>query len=177
MFELNRTWRVKLYGPTTSTKSLCVTAWGMKDGCNTARYYNRDFTHTFCYRVRVNFKLVEAFCIMTIGFMSLGLIMGILAVFHKVSKGATGAVGTFAMVLCIIPWGIVAGMYHQKPCCETNGWNTDNKVTICTGNNTRLGAEDVPPFKTMGKFGAGFGLIVASWAIQVIALVFAFVPF
>lgn len=175
MFEINPTWKAKLYGLPASGSNICVTAWGMRNGCGSTGYYNRDFTHTFCYRVRVNFKIVESFCIMTIGFMMIGLVMGVLAIFQKVGKGATGAIGAFGMVLCIIPWGVVAGMYHQKPCCETNGWNTDAKTTVCTGNNTRL-TEDVPPFKTMGKFGAGFGLLVAAWAIEVIAVVFAFAP-
>ncbi|KAL7694907.1 amastin [Lotmaria passim] len=177
LFKINNDWRDKIYPELVgSKKRLCVSAWGMKLGCNQKGYYNRDFTHTFCYRVRLDFKIVEAFCLMTICFMVLGLALGILSIFQKVSKGATGAIGAFAMVLCLIPWGIIAGMYYQKPCCETTGWNTDNKVRNCVGNNTNIRNEDIPGFKHMGSYGAGFGLLVAAWAIQVVAIAFAFAP-
>ncbi|KPA80047.1 putative amastin [Leptomonas pyrrhocoris] len=177
MFKMNNEWRNKVYPQlASSSKQLCVSAWGMKLGCSQTGYYNRDFTHTFCYRVRVNFKVVEAFCIMTIGFMVLGLAMGLLSVMQKVTKGSAGAIGAFAMLLCIVPWSIIAGMYYQKPCCETTGWNTDNKVRNCQGNNTNIVNEDIPGFKTMGNYGPGFGLLVAAWALQVVGIVFAFAP-
>ncbi|KPI84070.1 amastin-like protein [Leptomonas seymouri] len=177
MYKMNDGWRDKLYPElASSSKQLCVSAWGMKLGCNQKGYHNRDFTSTFCYRVRVNFKIVEAFCIMTIGFMVFGLVMGILSIFQKVGKGATGSIGTFAMVLCVVPWGIIAGMYYQKPCCETTGWGTNDKSVNCRGNNTNIVDEDIPGFKDMGSYAAGFGLLVAAWAIQVVAIVFAFVP-
>lgn len=177
MYKINATWRDKIYPPLASqSKQLCVSAWGMKLGCNQKGYYDRDFTHTFCYRVRVNFKIIEAFCLMTIGFMVLGLVLGVCSAFHMVSKGATGSIGTFAMVMCLIPWGVLAGMYYQKPCCETTGWNTADKVTVCIGNNTNLQTEDIPAFKHMGSYGPGFGLLVAAWAIQVVAIAFAFAP-
>lgn len=177
MFKINNEWRDKVYPELTGkSEKLCVSAWGMKLGCNQKGYYKRDFTHAFCYRVRVDFKIVEAFCIMTIGFMVLGLALGICAIFQKVSKGATGSIGTFAMVTCIIPWGILAGMYYQKPCCETTNWNTDHKMTDCRGNNTNIVGEDIPAFKHMGSYGPGFGLLVAAWAVQVVAIAFAFAP-
>lgn len=177
MLKINDTWRDKIYPELAGdSRQLCVSAWGMKLGCNQKGYYRRDYTHAFCYRVRVNFKIVEAFCLMTIGFMVLGLVLGLCSSFHMVGKGATGSIGTFAMVMCLIPWGVIAGMYYQKPCCETTGWNTDSKATDCRGNNTNIVDEDIPGFKTMGSYGAGFGLLVAAWAIQVIAIAFAFAP-
>jgi hypothetical protein len=176
MFKMNDEWRNKVYPElNSSSKKLCVSAWGMKLGCNQKGYYNRDFTHTFCYRVRLDFKLVEAFCLMTIAFMVLGLVLGICSIFQLVGKGATGSIGTFAMVMCLIPWGIIAGMYYQKPCCETTNWNTGAKVRDCRGNNTNIN-EDIPGFKHMGSYGPGFGLLVAAWAIQVVAIAFAFAP-
>lgn len=177
MFKLNDEWRDKVYPSLAgNSKSICVTAWGMKLGCNTASYYNRDFTHTFCERVRLDFKIVEAFCLMCIFFMFVGLIMGVLSILQKVGKGPTAAIGTTAMVFSIIPWGVLAGMYHQQPCCETTGWNTDVKVTTCVGDNTDV-TVPIPPFGKMGSYGAGFGLLVTSWCLMVIAIIFAFIPF
>jgi len=174
-FTIKDEWRDKLIPDDHSGKTMCITAWGIKSGCRSRGYYLRDYRRVFCNRVRLNFKIVEAFCLMTIGFMTFALIAGIMAVCHKTSKGATGGLGTFAMVLCIIPWGVCAGMYHQRPCCETTGWETSQRTTVCTGMNPAV-TEPIPRFKEMGKYSAAFGLVVAAWCLQFIGIIFAFIP-
>lgn len=179
MFTLDDTWRDQIFpGLAGSDKKLCVTAWGMKEGCRSAKYYNRDFTNNFCSRVRLDFKIVEAFCIMAIAFMAIALITSIFSICQKVGKGSVGALGVFAAMLCLIPWGVLAGMYWQKPCCETYDWHTPQQQKVCVFSPfSNAWNKDVPPFKDMGKYGPGFGLIVASWALQVVGCVFVFLPF
>lgn len=182
MFVLKNEWRDQIYPDLTGAdKKVCITAWGIKSDCRSARYYSRDFLAAFCFRVRVNFRVIEAFTVMAIIFMAVGMVMGLLSTRQMMGKGATGAVGAFAMVLAIIPWGVVAGMYYQLPCCNTIGWNTPAKVTSCVFESPErhpgLVTVNVPRFKDSSNYGPGFGLLVAGWALQVIAIVFAFLPF
>lgn len=181
MFTIGDEWRDRIYPELAGTdKTLCVTAWGMKAGCRSTRYHNRDYTRTFCSRMRLNFKIVQAFCIIAIGFMSFGLLLGVASIMHKVGKGSVGAIATFAMLCCLMPWGIMGGMYWQLPCCETDDWYLPTQRTTCYFDVQAPAAAtglDVPAFGKMGKYAAGFGLIVTAWCLQVIAVVFAFLPF
>lgn len=176
MFKIDDEWRDQIYPSYGGKDRLCVTAWGMKMGCGTKDYYHRSFTHAFCYRVRINFKVVEALSIMTISFMTITFIMGIFSLFQMVGKMLTAAMGVFCMILCLIPWCVLAGMYHQLPCC-----NTIKGVRDCSfypeHENLFLRGKYVPRFKTMGSYGPAFGLIVTAWTLQLIASVIAFLPF
>lgn len=174
LFTLNDTWRDLIFPSLVGTnEKLCVTAWGMKAGCRSTGYYNRDYTTNFCYRVRTNFRVIEAFFLMSLAFMVFAFIAALFSVCQKVGKGSVGALSVFAVMVCVIPWGVVAGMYWQKPCCETDYWHTPQQVRVCVFSN---GSQDVPPFKDMGSYGAGFGLTVTAWCLQVVASIFAFLP-
>lgn len=174
-FKIKASYGAQLYGSGV-TKPVCVTAWGMRHGCGSKHYLDRSFTHTFCYRVRIDFKLVEAFCIMSLGFMVFAFILGIASCMQKASKMAVGGLAGLAMLCALIPWGIVAGMYYQKPCCNTRDWLTV-PVKTCTYENSRMAGQDVPPFKDMGKYGSAFGLSVTAWALEFLAVIFAVIPF
>ncbi|CAD2219197.1 hypothetical protein AGDE_13868 [Angomonas deanei] len=117
---------------------------------------------------------------MTIGFTTLSLICGILSICHVVGKGTAAALGTFSALMGVIVWGIAAGMYYQKPCCETTNWLNPNKETTCfftSQLNGDLEEVDVPAFKHMGKYGPAFGLAVTAWAVMVLGTIFAYLPF
>lgn len=180
MFTLNDEWTKRIYPEITEDKRICVTAWGLKLGCRTRSYYSRDYSTAFCFRVRVNFRVVEAFCIMNIAFMTFGFIFGFLSLFQKVAKNTAAAISILTTVTAMIPFCVLAGMYHQLPCCEST-YEDDMLVSRdCTFErpiNPSLFNEEVPRFKTMGKYGAGFGLIVTAFALQFVGSVFAVAPF
>lgn len=176
MFILNSYWTGRLYPALAgSPRSICVTAWGMKHGCRSNHYYNRDYTHTFCYRVRVNFKIVEAFCIMCIFFMLVGLILGCLAVLDHVSRGAVAAVAGTAMFFAIVPWGVIAGQFNQLPCCRGMYLDGVRQSVTCASQNPNV-LETLPPFHRMGRYATGFALLVISWIFQVFAIITILIP-
>lgn len=173
MYKLNNRYRDRIYPELTGTTTpICVTAWGMKRGCRSTGYYSRDYTTDFCYKVRVNFRVVEAFCIMTIVSMIIALAFGLMSIMQIVGKGPTGTIAVIATFFAVIPWGIVAGMYNQLPCCQTwfgvtpqNTTDFDVYYTFCSGTNQTWGNETVPKFKQMASYGAGFGLLVTAFTL------------
>ncbi|EPY31138.1 amastin-like protein [Angomonas deanei] len=158
---------------------ICVTAWGLKNGCRRKAYVHKSLLTTFCSNVRSEFEVMATFSILTIIFTTFSLLCGIFAICHVLTKGLATALAALSAATCLIAWIIPTNMYHQKPCCITH-WLTPDKMKTCyftSALNPALALTDVPPFKEMGKYGPGYGLCVAAWVVLVIAAIFARLPF
>lgn len=141
----------------STANDACITMWGLKNTCNDNTYTTRtaDLETTYCAAWTSRMKAAEAFAIISIVAEAVTLVLTIVGFLQKqnVMRWVSGALGVFCVTSLVITWGAVAADYQMDVC--NRGWS------IKDGGNVQL--------------GAGFGLIVTSFCVMVVASVLVLV--
>ncbi|KAK7200012.1 amastin-like surface protein-like protein [Novymonas esmeraldas] len=127
----------------------CFTLWGKRNNCWNANYSDRvtDPLIAGCSDIRTRFEAAEAFSV--IALFSLLFVFG--ASWSKICgssiKTTVMVLSVFAIGATTVPWAIVTSFYYTPFC----------GLEFLTYKQTR--------------FGAGYALLVASFAVQVLGLI------
>lgn len=127
----------------------CYTLWGKRNNCWNANYSMRitDSNISQCGDIRTRFEAAEAFSIVAL--FALLFVFG--ASWYKICgseiKSTVTVLSVFAIGATTVPWAIVTSFYYTPYC----------GLTFLTHYETTL--------------GAGFALLVASFGVQVLALI------
>lgn len=128
----------------------CFTLWGFKPDCHKTHYVARGISAFGCGQRRNNMNGGAAFAIVSIVMTLITLIFGILIIVN------VKCVRMIPLVLCVlscitilISWACVAGVYS---------------ISMCNGSGSFLPGA----FKRYIVYGAGFGLMVTAWVLQVL---------
>lgn len=140
--------------------STCVTLWGSRPTCGSSRY---DPTDWGCSSRNSKVNAARAFCIVSLILSALSILTGVLLALQVgflANRHLIPALLSLSTVLTLlIAWACVAGIYNESQC---------EVIDEATGTVVVEGTA----LKEVYKYGAGFGLLVASWCLQVIATAF-----
>ncbi|ORC86593.1 amastin-like surface protein-like protein [Trypanosoma theileri] len=130
----------------------CITLWGARK-CSSTKYSSRSFQ---CDRQRNTMRAGAAFAIISIFFTLVCVFMIFLKDTIKIGSFVAKVCAIVSVCTILIAWATAAGVYHQKMC----------KILLF----------ELPSYKNDGwKLGAGFGLMVTAWCLQVINAVLCFI--
>lgn len=135
--------------------TMCITMWGLKLKCDSTKYDARGADAFGCDQAKNNMAAAAAFSILSIVVLLAAIAWGFLLILQKVSfKWIRPILALVATVFLLICWACVAGVYTSKM-CEAADFEKYS-------------------YKEFGyRYGAGFGLMVTAWVLQL--LIFAFV--
>ncbi|TPP42737.1 Amastin surface glycofamily protein [Leishmania donovani] len=132
---------------------ICVTLWGAKSDCRGPKVTNpSDKRWELCPRIRNNFRVGQAFAVITIFVYGLAFLFGFLLLYccsgFRWPCLALNIVG--AVTACVV-WAVMAVTYRIKePKCE--------ELSIAF------------------VYGTGFGLFVFAWILGILDIIFLMVP-
>ncbi|CAD2219866.1 amastin-like surface protein-like protein [Angomonas deanei] len=146
----NNNFWITIPGWSPAGRGSCYTMWGYKTDCSSTKYTSKGTAAFGCGRRRNNMNGAAAFAIISIFLTLVALVFGILLICKCLGAIVPLILSIIAMVTILISWACVAGVYTQG---------------FCGGN----------PYKTNMKYGAGFGLLVTAWCLEVILVIFLIV--
>lgn len=146
-----------------ASKLSCVTAWGLKNDCNSNNYDYRPKSIE-CADVERLFYVSEAFYIVAIIVSFLSCLMSGLYFIGMKAKVLLVLLAVLEVVVVLIPWVCMTVVWYSEYC----GGST---VNINTSNGKADGVPYGFVLRESFKASAGYGLTVAAWCIQVIGLV------
>lgn len=129
----------------------CFTLWGYKLDCGSTKYNARGTAAFGCGHRRNNMNGGAAFAIFSIFTTLVALIFGVLMICRIPCSFIIPLVFTILSVATIlVSWACVAGVYTTNMCSGTLSYGK---------------------FSSWTTYGAGFGLMVTAWCLEVIAVV------
>ncbi|AYU81232.1 amastin, putative [Leishmania donovani] len=141
------------HGPGSSAR-VCVTLWGAKSDCRGPKVTNpSDKRWASCPIRRRNFRIGQAFAVITIFVYGLAFLFGFLLLYccsgFRWLCLALNIVG--AVTACVV-WAVMAVTYrvNEEPNCTT--------------------------LNLVYNFGTGFGLFVFAWILGILDIIFLMVP-
>lgn len=138
--------------------SSCFTMWGFKWDCGSTTYNARGTAAFGCGQRKNNMTGAAVFAIVSIAFVLVAFLYGLLLVLGCCRGYLLPAIMTLiAVATLLVCWACVAGVYNNNM-CNCTGCAMSGKLK----NNGYA-------------YGPGFALIVSAWCFQVVNCVFVFV--
>lgn len=153
-----------------TTFRACYSLWGYKKcgAHSTAKHFTMGTTLInlpedgwLCSEHKNVMRAAASFSIISVFFTLVALIVGALALMEVLSGALAGVCGVFAMTMLLICWACTAGTYHKS--CNLRSF-TSGFVSLSGVHST----------KREYRFGAGMGVMVAAWCLEVIGAVLFF---
>lgn len=148
----------------------CLTLWGCKPKCYDPSFKNRvNENFEACPSRAAKFKVAQSFAILTILISLVALIM--VALMCSCLAYCSCCVRLVVVVLTVVAigsgavtWSMMVVAFHnsQGECPALK------KLFFCPG---------VEDSSANSKYGAGFGLLVVGWVLQVLNMVFIHLPY
>ncbi|KPA82130.1 amastin-like protein [Leptomonas pyrrhocoris] len=139
----------------------CLTMWGTKEKCYSTKYDIRpDDLFVLCKERRDRFRAAEAFAIIHIVVYLVACILGFVQLCCcSCLRWACLALNILGITSCI-SWAIMADLYLRNS----------------SASLTWSGSPNCYKFNLAFKYGAGFGLLVTAWCLNIVAMVFLMLP-
>ncbi|CBZ40950.1 uncharacterized protein [Leishmania mexicana MHOM/GT/2001/U1103] len=132
---------------------VCVTLWGVKTDCRKPKVTNpSDFRWALCPRIRDNFRVAQAFAIISIFVYGFAFLFGFLLLyFCALFRWVCLALNIVGAVTAGVVWVLMVVTYRiEDPRCQQLSRGFD--------------------------FGTGFGLILCAWVLDILDLIFLMLP-
>ncbi|KAG5493074.1 hypothetical protein GH5_01803 [Leishmania sp. Ghana 2012 LV757] len=142
-------------GEQVINKKACITLWGFKNDCHSSKYDNRsDELWASCPGRRSRFRAAQAFAVISIFVYGAGCLLGLLSLYCCYwLRWVCLGLNILGIVTLCITWASMVVVFH------------DSEGDMCHNLDSEA------------KLAAGFALLLTAWCLDIIDILFLFLPF